>query len=107
MRRGDAFGRLEQKCRAASRLDTQWRDARQRGHFIGPGTRGVDDQWCPQGMRLRAAHGDLEQPLPSRAFDGMNLHAALQAAAALLQAANETLMQGVDVDVCRAGFEQS
>ena len=34
----------------------------------------------------------------------MNLHAALQATAALFQAANETLMQGVDVDVRRAGF---
>ena len=58
-------------------------------------------------MRLRAAHGDLEQPLPCDALDGMNLHAALQAAAALLQPANETLMQGVDVDVRRAGLEQS
>ena len=36
----------------------------------------------------------------------MNLYAALQATAALLQAANEALVQGVDVDVRRAGLEQ-
>src|SRR4051794_13082380 len=37
-------------------------------------------------------------------LDRANLHAALQAAAALLEAADETLVQAVDVDVGGAGF---